>query len=100
MLVSSSLDVADLGLVGQVTATNTVTVQLLNNTGGAIDLAEATVYVAVIPRSNFTAPAAQSSDDGLINVANAAVVAYAPSGDPVTGDSPVYVTIDYTIIQV
>lgn len=100
VLVSSSLDVADLGLVGQVTATNTVTVQLLNNTGGAIDLAEATVYVAVIPRSNFTAPAAQSSDDGLINVANAAVVAYAPSGDPVTGDSPVYVTIDYTIIQV
>lgn len=50
VLVSSSLDVTDLSLVGQVTAANTVTVQLLNNTGGAIDLASATVYVRVIPR--------------------------------------------------
>lgn len=51
VLVSSSLDVVDLALVGQVTAADTVTVQLLNNTGGAIDLASGTVYVRVIPRT-------------------------------------------------
>lgn len=51
VLVSLSLDVADLAITGAVTAANTVTYQLLNNTGGAIDLASATVYVRVIPRT-------------------------------------------------
>jgi len=45
--VSFSLDVADLALVASVTALNTVTVQLLNNTGGAIDLASGTLRVLV-----------------------------------------------------
>lgn len=58
VLVSSSIDVADLALTAKVTATNTVTVQLLNNTGGAIDLASATIYVRVLPRATFAAPAA------------------------------------------
>lgn len=57
VLVSSSIDVADLGLVAQVTAADTVTAQLLNNTGGAIDLTSETVRVVVIP-SSFAAPAA------------------------------------------
>jgi len=58
VLVSASIDVADLALVAQVTATDTVTAQLLNNTWGAIDLASMTVRVAVIPRAAFVAPAA------------------------------------------
>jgi hypothetical protein len=45
--VSFSLDVADLALVAAVTALNTVTVQLLNNTGGAIDLGSGTLRVLV-----------------------------------------------------
>ena len=45
--VSFSLDVQDLALTAQVTALNTVTVQLLNNTGGAIDLGSGTVRVLV-----------------------------------------------------
>lgn len=52
-IASLSIDVADLALVAAVTATDTVTCQLLNNTGGAIDLASATVYVRVFPRGNI-----------------------------------------------
>lgn len=48
--VSLSIDVADLVLDAQVTAANTVTCVLANNTGGAIDLASATVYVMVIKK--------------------------------------------------
>lgn len=48
---SFSLDVADLVLDAQVTAANTVTAILANNTGGAIDLAEGTVRVIVAKRS-------------------------------------------------
>lgn len=51
VLASLSIDVADLAITAAVTAANTVTYQLLNNTGGAIDLASATVYVRVIPRT-------------------------------------------------
>lgn len=47
---SFSLDVADLVLNAQVTATNTVTCVLANNTGDAVDLAEGTVYVRVMRR--------------------------------------------------
>ena len=49
VLVSFNLDVADLALVGAVTAANTVTAQLLNNTGGAIDLASGTIRARVLP---------------------------------------------------
>jgi predicted nuclease of predicted toxin-antitoxin system len=58
VLVSASIDVADLALVAQVTAADTVTCNLLNNTGGAIDLASMTVYVRVIPRTALAALAA------------------------------------------
>jgi len=50
-IASFSLDVADLVLDAQVTAANTVTCVLANNTGGAIDLAEGTVYVRVFKRT-------------------------------------------------
>ena len=48
VLVSSSLDVVDLSLVGQVTAANTVTVQFGNWTGGALDVTTPTIYVMVL----------------------------------------------------
>ncbi len=46
---SLSVDVADLVLDAQVTAANTVTCVLANNTGGSINLASATVRVKVVP---------------------------------------------------
>jgi hypothetical protein len=49
VLVSASIDTTDLALTAQVTAANTVTALLLNNTGGAINLASMTVYVRVLP---------------------------------------------------
>jgi hypothetical protein len=48
VLASLSVDVADLVLSAAVTAANTVTAVLANNTGGAIDLASATLKVRVI----------------------------------------------------
>jgi len=46
-LASFSLDVADLVLDAEVTAADKVTCVLTNNTGGAIDLAEGTLYIRV-----------------------------------------------------
>ena len=48
VLVSFSLDVLDLQLTAQVTGVSTVTAQLSNLTGGAIDLASGTVSVSVL----------------------------------------------------
>jgi hypothetical protein len=50
-IASLSLDIVDLVLDAQVTAANTVTCVLANNTGGAIDLDSATVYVRVFRRT-------------------------------------------------
>lgn len=50
-IASLSIDIADLTLDAQVTAANTVTCILSNNTGGAINLASATLYVRVIRRT-------------------------------------------------
>lgn len=49
-IASFSLDVTDLVLDAQVTASNTVTCVLANNTGGAVNLAEGTVYVRVFKK--------------------------------------------------
>ena len=49
VLASFSVDVADLVVAGAVTAANTVTYSILNNTGGAIDLASGTLRVRVLP---------------------------------------------------
>jgi len=49
-VASLSIDIADLVLDAQVTASNTVTCVLANNTGGAINLAAATVYAFVIKK--------------------------------------------------
>lgn len=55
VMAALSIDVADLVLTGQVTAANTVTLSLANNTGGAIDLASCTAYARVIKRGNVLA---------------------------------------------
>ena len=47
-LVSFSLDVADVTLTADVTATNTVTALLANNSGGAVDLGSGTLKVLVL----------------------------------------------------
>lgn len=48
-LASLSVDIADLQLSADVTAANTVTCVLSNSTGGAVNLAESTLRVKVIP---------------------------------------------------
>ncbi len=55
VIVSASIDVADLVLAGQVTEADKVTASLANNTGGAIDLASMTVRALVIPRAALDA---------------------------------------------
>lgn len=60
VMVSCSLDVEDLVLDAQVTAADTVTVVLANNTGGAVDLGSATFNIRVIPSGAFDAPADQT----------------------------------------
>lgn len=49
-IASFSLDVADLQLSADVTAADTVTCVLSNNTGGAVDLGSGTVYIKVLKR--------------------------------------------------
>tara|TARA_R100001086_G_scaffold247390_1_gene181532 strand:- start:945 stop:1223 length:279 start_codon:yes stop_codon:yes gene_type:complete len=49
VMSSFSLDVADLMLTSAVTAANTVTAVLANNTGGAINLDSGTLRVRVVP---------------------------------------------------
>lgn len=48
VFVSIDVDVLDLELSAQVTAANTVTVSLSNNTGGTIDLGSGTLRVKVV----------------------------------------------------
>jgi len=45
--ISLAVDVVDLNVTADVTAANTVTVSLGNNTGGAVDLASTTVRILV-----------------------------------------------------
>jgi hypothetical protein len=58
VMASMGVDVVDLGVSAQVTATDTVTVTLLNNTGGTVNLASTTARVRVVPQASFAAPAA------------------------------------------
>lgn len=48
VLVSLGVDTVDAVVAGAVTAANTVTVTLLNNTAGAVNLASTTVRIAVL----------------------------------------------------
>ena len=49
-VAAMGLDISDLTLDAQVTAVDTVTCVLSNNTGGAVDLTSATVYIIVFDR--------------------------------------------------
>jgi len=51
VLASHGVDVVDLAVTAQVTAADTVTYQLLNNTGGTLDLAAATFRCVVLKRN-------------------------------------------------
>jgi hypothetical protein len=53
VLVASSADLADLGLTAAVTAAGVVTIQLWNNTGGAIDHGTVDIYGVVLKISNL-----------------------------------------------
>ena len=54
VLVSCSIDTADLTLTGTVTSANTVEVIVANNTGGAVDLGSATYKAAALkPRAGL-----------------------------------------------
>ena len=48
VVVSLGIDTVDAAVVGAVTAANTVTVTLLNNTAGAVNLDSTTVRIAVL----------------------------------------------------
>lgn len=52
--VTMSLDVTDLNLTAQVTAGDSVTAQLCNSTGGAIDLSTGTVRARISKQIGFT----------------------------------------------
>jgi len=51
-MASFGSDVLDLALDAQVTAADIVTCNLLNNTGGSVNLPSATIYVMVIKKSH------------------------------------------------
>lgn len=54
VLVSLGVDTVDTAIVGAVTAANVVTVTVLNNTAGAVNLASATVRIVVMkPNANI-----------------------------------------------
>ena len=49
VLVGAGVDVVDIAVSGVVTATNTVTITILNETAGTVDLGSSTWNVMVIP---------------------------------------------------
>ena len=51
VLVSFSLDILDLVLTANVTATNIVTATLSNQTGAGVNLASGTLYVRILSRA-------------------------------------------------
>ncbi len=57
-IASLGVDTAGLTIGANVTAADTVTVSLANNTGGAVDLASTTLRALVLPYATFAAPAA------------------------------------------
>src|ERR1044072_9973676 len=55
--VSHGVDLAGITVTAYVSAANTVSVRFQNESGGTLDLASATLRVAVLPFASFSAPA-------------------------------------------
>jgi len=58
VMVSMGVDVVDIGISAQVTAANTVTARLQNESTATVNLASTTVRAVVLPFGSFVAPAA------------------------------------------
>ena len=56
--LSCSVDLQGITLTGYVSAADTVSFRLQNESGGTLDLASATFRAVVLPQSSFVAPAA------------------------------------------
>lgn len=57
-MASLGVDVQGITVTAYVSAADTVTVRLQNESGGALNLASTTLAVCVLPKSSFGAPAA------------------------------------------
>ena len=78
-------------------ATNTtIETRYTNGSGAKVCVDSANLLTATADKVTTVKP----DDAELVNVANAAVVACVPSGNPATGDSPVYATILYRVLPV
>lgn len=100
VLVSIGVDVAGITVTGYVSAADTVSVRIQNESWGTLDLASTTIRARVLPQASFTAPAALTATSALVNTANAAVVVCAPSGNPATWDSPISFIVTYRVLPV
>ena len=58
VIVSHGIDLQGITVTGYVSAANTVSVRVQNESGGTLDLASSTLRALVLPRASFDAPAA------------------------------------------
>ena len=64
VLVSFGVDLQGISVTAYVSAADTVSVRIQNESGGTLDLASTTVRALVFPRATFAAPAALTSVAG------------------------------------
>ena len=64
VLVSFGVDLQGISVTAYVSAADTVSVRIQNESGGTLDLASTTVRALVLPRTTFVAPAALTATAG------------------------------------